>query len=81
MTVGADGDGLSLDGSLSLGGASEAVTLFADHLVSTAVSLESVSDVAADNTVVTAAGPARPFPVAAITLKLKLANVLIFSLE
>ena len=58
MTVGANGDRLSLNGGLCLGRAGEAVTLFTDHLVSTTVSLEAVSDVAADNTVVTAAGPA-----------------------
>ena len=68
MTIGANGDRLSLDGGLGLGRAGEAVTLLADHLVSTTVSLESVSDVAANNTVEAAAGPARPFPVAAITL-------------
>ena len=57
LAISADSNGLSLNGGTSLNLVGKAVSLFADHLISTTVALESVSDVTADNTVVAASGP------------------------
>jgi len=57
LAISADSNGLSLNGGTGLNLVGKAVSLFADHLISTTVALESVSDVTADNTVVAASGP------------------------